>query len=63
MTPDSLALLDLIGLRPVVVADLGVEATIVSSRGIVLIDLHALADHGATVIDRVLTEAAARLEC
>lgn len=59
MTPDSLALLDLIGLRPVVVADLGVEATIVPGLDVVLIDLQALTQYGNDIIDEVLAAAVA----
>lgn len=58
MTPDPMVLLDLIGLRPVVVEWLDDDAVIVTGRRIILVRPHADLDW---VADWALSEAAAGL--
>ena len=57
----DIALLDIVGVRMIRVPDLGMEALILLKRGLVLVDDALGEDATGSVVDRVISAAAASL--
>lgn len=61
MPDDALAILDVIGLRPIMVEGLGRDAVLSLSVGVLLLDAGLSAEDISDITDQVLSRAAARL--
>lgn len=61
MTEDALALLQVVGLRPVFVDDLGRDALLLAELGILLLDRGLSGPDLADLTDQVLSEAVENL--
>lgn len=61
MSEDVMAILDLVGLRPVVVDGLGADAVLSLEAGVLLLDQALSAEDVADVVDQALMMAAAAL--